>query len=182
MASLYEIGGNYKALLQAIEDGEIPVEAIADTLESAEGEFVEKVDNTACYIKNLMAESQAIDTEIENLQARQKAKKLKIDSFKKYLFDALAMAGYKPYNKDTDGKDKHNKFETTRNVLTVGFNPVSVCVDDEAEFIEYAKANNEKLITYGKPTISKTNIKELLETGIEVPHCSLKQGTKLTIK
>ena len=182
MASLYEISENYKSLLQAIEDGEIPTEAISDTLESAEGEFTEKVDNTACFIKNLSAESDALDAEIKKLQERKKAKDLKISSFKKYLFDALLMAGYKPYNKETDGKNKHNKFETVRNAITVGLNPVSVRIDDEEKFIEYAKLNNENLITYGKPTISKTNVKELLEAKIEVPYCSLQQGTKITIK
>ena len=50
---LYEIANDYLALLQAIDEGEIPEEAIADTLEAIEGEIEFKADNLACVLKTL---------------------------------------------------------------------------------------------------------------------------------
>ena len=36
---LYEISNEYNQFLQAVEDEEIPIEAVADTLEGIKGEF-----------------------------------------------------------------------------------------------------------------------------------------------
>ena len=44
---LYEIANDYLALVQAVEDEEIPEEAISDTLEAIEGEIEVKADNIA---------------------------------------------------------------------------------------------------------------------------------------
>ena len=40
---------DYLALMRAIDDDEIPEEAIADTLEAIKGEIEIKADNIACY-------------------------------------------------------------------------------------------------------------------------------------
>ena len=53
---LYEISDEYNQFLQAVEDEEVPIEAVADTLEGIKGEFNEKADNIACMIKNQEAE------------------------------------------------------------------------------------------------------------------------------
>ena len=44
---LYEIAAEYQAFLDAVEAGEIPEEAIGDTLDGIVGEFDQKADNIA---------------------------------------------------------------------------------------------------------------------------------------
>ena len=60
---LYEISSQYNQFLQAVENGDIPIEAVSDTLEAIEGEFEDKADNIACLIKNKEAEMLAIKAE-----------------------------------------------------------------------------------------------------------------------
>ena len=68
---LYEISNEYNQFLQAVEDEEIPIEAVADTLEGIKGEFNEKADNIACMIKNQEAEMLAIKAEKDALNKRE---------------------------------------------------------------------------------------------------------------
>ena len=49
--NLYEISADYQRFQEQVESGEIPEEAIADTLEAIEGNFDDKVDSIACIIK-----------------------------------------------------------------------------------------------------------------------------------
>ena len=50
---LYEINEKYSILLESIENGDIPEECIKDTLDSVEGELIDKLDNIVSYIKKL---------------------------------------------------------------------------------------------------------------------------------
>ena len=61
--SLYSLINDYQDFLEAVEAGEIPEEAITDTLEAIEGEIEVKIDNIASAIKNLTAEASMIRTE-----------------------------------------------------------------------------------------------------------------------
>lgn len=170
MASLYEINQTYKAFLDQIASGDIPEEAIADTLESIDGEFDEKADNIACYIKSLLSDAQAIKSEEDALAERATAKKRKAESLQNYLYQQFKERG----------KDK---LETPRNVLKIRKNPPAVRIDDETEFIHWAKAHKEvNLLVFKDPTINKTAVKDALKSGEEIPHAQLVSGEKLTIK
>lgn len=170
MASLYEINQTRKEFLDKIASGEIPEDAIADTLESLEGEFDEKADDTACYIKSLLSDAQAIKAEQDVLAERAAAKKHKADSLQNYLYQQFKARG-------------KTKLETPRNVLKIRKNPPSVQIDDEASFIGWAQAQNKPdFITAKDPTINKTAVKDALKAGEEIPHAQLIAGEKLTIK
>ena len=74
MDKLYEISGRYQAALDSLTDNpDIPEDAIRDTLEGLEGEFEEKAIAVAAAIKNLAAESAAIDKAIHDIQRLLKA-------------------------------------------------------------------------------------------------------------
>lgn len=171
MSHLYEIKEQYETLLNAIAEGEIPEEAITDTLESVESEFSEKADNIACYIKSIYAEAEAIKEEAAVLTERAKIKEHKAEKLKEYLLSAM-----KAFKKD--------KIETSRNVIKVGICPPSVFIasENESKFIVWAKNNNKNLITEKSPSINKTEIKKLLKNNEEVPYCTLIQNDKITIK
>ena len=167
MASLYEINQTYKDFLDQIASGEIPEEAIADTLEALDGEFDSKADDVACYIKSLLSDVQAIKAEQDNLSERAQIIKHKADRLTDYLYQAR-------------GKDK---LETPRNVLKIRKNPPSVQIDDEAAFIEWAKTQKDTdMLTVKDPIINKTSVKNALKAGAEVPHAQLVAGEKLSIK
>lgn len=170
MASLYEINQTYKAFLDQIASSDIPEEAIADTLEALDGEFDDKADNIACYIKSLLSDAQAIKAEEDALAERREAKKHKADSLQNYLYQQFKLRG----------KDK---LETPRNVLKIRKNPPSVLIDDEAAFIEWAKTQNDTdMLTIKDPAINKTAVKNALKAGTKVPHAQLVAGEKLSIK
>lgn len=170
MESLYEINQTYMAFLDQIASGDIPEEAIADTLEALDGEFDDKADGIACYIKSLLSEAQAIKTEQDALAERAATKKRKAESLQNYLYQQFKLRG-------------KTKLETPRNLLKIRKNPPSVLIDDEAAFIAWAKTRKDTdMLTVKDPIINKTSVKNALKAGAEVPHAQLVAGEKLSIK
>jgi len=168
--SLYEISTTYKDLLEAIESGEIPEEAIADTLAGIDGEFTEKADNIASFIKSLLADAQGIGEEIDSLTERKKAKINKAERLTDYLYQQFKLTG-------------KQKIETSRNVMSIRKTPPRVEIDDETALIAYAQSNGDRsFITVKDPTVNKTHLKDWLKDGHEYPHAKLVPGEKLAIK
>ncbi|MCK9576701.1 MAG: siphovirus Gp157 family protein [Clostridia bacterium] len=168
--TLYEINQTYQEFFDKVESGEIPEEAVSDTLESLDGEFEDKADNIACYIKSLLSDAQAIKAESDALLERAKVKKAKADRLTDYLYQAFKVRG----------KDK---LETKRNLLKIRKNPPAVQIDDESTFISWAHDWEEtNFLIPREPTINKTAVKNALKAGEEIPHAKLVSGEKLTIK
>lgn len=165
---LYEIAADYENLLAAVEAGEIPEEAISDTLESMTALLEDKADNIACLIKNLTAEAEAIRAEEINLAERRKAKERRIDGLKTYLGETLLRAGY-------------DKLETARNRISFRKSE-SVTVADEAKFVEWAAKHHDDLLTYKDPTINKTAIKKALASGEEIAGAVIESKNNIQIK
>ena len=165
---LYEIAVEYQNFLEAIENGDIPEEAIIDTLESITSILEDKADNIACLIKNMSAEAEAIKAEEVKLSERRKAKEKQVDRLKEYLSTTLLASGY-------------TKIETARNKITFRKSE-SVAVDDEAEFIKWAMGNEDTYLTYKDPTINKTAVKEALKNGIELNGVRIESKQNLQIK
>lgn len=164
---LYEIANEYLALLQAIENDELPEEAIADTLEAITAELEVKADNIACLLKNLDAEIVAIKAEENRLAERRKAKERQYESIKGYLSETLQNANI-------------GKVETARNRITFRKSD-SVEVVDHDTFFDWAVNNRGDLLTYSAPKENKTEIKKALKSGIEIPGAVLvtKQNIQL---
>lgn len=166
---LYEITAQYQRLMDDIAEGNIPAEAVKDTLDAVEGEFDLKLDNLACYVKSLNAEAKAIKNEIDTLTERMKSKQAEADRLIEYMYGEMSEVG----------KDK---IETARCKLTIKQNPEAVTISDNAAFIEWAQINNDDLLTYARPTINKTKIKETIKSGETVPMCSITRGQRLEVK
>ena len=154
---LYELANDYMALMQAIDNGEIPEEAIADTLEAIKGEIEIKADNIACILKNLDADVAAIKAEEERLAARRKAKEKTHERIKQYLSLMLQNVGV-------------GEVETARNKITFR---KSEAVNIDPTFIAWARVNRDDLLNYGAPTANKTEIKKALKGGAEIPGAHL---------
>ena len=165
---LYEIAADYKNFIEAVENGDIPEEAIADTLESITALLEDKADNIACMIKNMAAECEAIKAEEGKLAERRKVKERLIERSKIYLSETLQNSGI-------------DKVETARNKITFRKSE-GVQIADEKGFIEWALKNNDEYLTYKDPTINKTAIKKAIASGIEVNGASVESKMNIQIK
>ena len=155
---LYEIKQDFLRLAEM----DLDEQTMQDTLESLQFELEEKADNIACLIKQVEAEAEAIKTEAKNLTDRAKAKETKVERLTQYLLDTLKAVG-------TD------KIETTRNILQVKKNPVSVVLDEGF--------NHPGFITTKLTTVpDKSLIKEWLQQGKELDGARLEQRERLVIK
>ncbi len=164
---LFEITAAYQSFVDAVENGEIPESAIADTLESITATLEEKADNTACVIKNITAEILALRAEERKLAERRRIKENQVERLREYLANALLQSGY-------------NKIETARNKISFRKSE-SVKIDDESAFIEWAMKDNDEYLTYKEPTINKTAIKKALADGKEIKGARMEQKQNLQI-
>ena len=137
------------------EDGEvIDEQALTELLMAKE----EKIENVACWIKNLTAEAEAIKAEKERLAERQKKAEEKAESLKKWL--AFALEG--------------EKFTTARVAISYR-KSVSVKVDESLLDKKYMK---EK-VTY---TPDKIALKKALQAGENIEGAYLEEKPNIQIK
>lgn len=165
---LYEIAETYNRFMQAVEDGDVPEECIEDTLEAIQDELEDKVDNIACLIKSLVAETEAMKAEKKNLEARMKAKANLAERLKAYVSDTMRNSGI-------------NKIETVRNKLSFRKSS-SLYIENESEFIAMALAENEMLVRRGKIEINKEVVKDYLVSGVVIPGAEIRENYNLQIK
>ena len=118
-----------------------------------------KIDNVASWYKSLNAEADAIDGEIEALEARKKSKKTKSESLKAYLSDILS----------------GSKFETARNKITFILRDAVSITDEKALPTEYI---NETITT--KP--DKKAIATAIKAGRTVVGAELVKNNNIQIK
>lgn len=157
--TLYEIDS---AILECIdmETGEV---IDTEKLNSLNMERDAKVENVACWIKELKAEAEAIKAEKQKLADRQKAAENKAESLKKWLAYAL------------DGK----KFNTAK--CAVSFrNTESVEVTEQG--LENLMKGHDELLTYKTPEPNKTAIKQAIKDGLIVDGVQLVQNVSTIIK
>ena len=163
--TLYEISNTYKSFLDAVESGEIPEEAVADTLEGIQGDFYDKADNIACMVKNLSADVVAMKAERDALSERIKSKQSKADSLKHYLSESMKTLDIP-------------KIETSRNAIS--FRKSTSCfIADEEDFKQKHTDLCKKEIVVSIP---KADIIKLLKDGQEISGAELKVSQNLQIK
>ena len=157
--TIYEIDG---AILDCIdlETGEV---IDVEKLTELQMEREKKIENVACWIKELKAEAEAIKAEKQALADRQRVAENKADSLKRWLAYAL------------DGK----KFSTAR--CAVSFRS-SESVEVTEEGLEALMKEHDELLTYKKPEPNKTAIKQAIKDGLSVSGVQLVQNVSAIIK
>ena len=168
--TLYDIDAQIAALDGAAEDdmlidaetGELL--SVAQALDALRMEREEKLENVACWVKNLCAEADAIREEENRLVKRRKAAETKAANLKAWLLAAMTRE---------DGTT--DKIKTGRVAISVKRNPPSTVVDDELLPSTYKVAK----ITY---QANKELIKRELLAGGEVPGAHLEYGRSVVIK
>ena len=160
--NLYNIDDAITALVDQ-ETGEIlNYEAFA----ALKMERAQKLENMALWYKNLLAESAAIKTEVDNLNARKKDIDGKAEKLKNYLHEAL-------------GGDS---FKTPRVVCSFRTSQ-KVEILDEAEFIRTMQEGQHfEFLSYKPPTVNRTAITQAIKNGQTVEGAALVKNVNINIK
>lgn len=182
--TLYEISATMQQFLAAVDAGEIPEEAFADTLEGLEGLLADKLDDCACAYKGLIAEAKEIKAEEAALAARRKVKENEAARLASYIDHCL---------KDSAGEGvKPEKFETARNVLSYRASE-AVDVPDVESVVKWIHSHDgvevggvtvkqNELLNFKLPDLSKTALKAALKAGLVIPGATVKRSFNLQIK
>ena len=156
---LYEIDN---AILDCIdlETGEV---IDTEKLDALNMERDAKIENVACWIKDLRAENEAIKSEKQKLDSRRKVNDNKIESLMGWLNYAL----------------NGTKFKTGKCAISFR-NTESVEVTEEG--LEALMKEHDELLTYKAPEPNKTAIKQALKDGLTVAGVELVRNTNVIIK
>ncbi len=117
-----------------------------------------KIENIACWIKNLNADAEAFKAEKQSFADRQKAAENKAESLKRYLANYLA----------------GQKFSTPK--VAISFRKTSsVNVTDISQL-------PEEFLKFADPTPDKTAIKNAIKAGTTVTGAEIVEGQSISIK
>ena len=156
---LYEIDN---AILDCIdmETGEV---IDSEKLDALNMERDAKIENVACWIKDLRAENEAIKSEKQKLDSRRKVNDNKIESLMGWLNYAL----------------NGTKFKTGKCAISFR-NTESVEVTEEG--LEALMKEHDELLTYKAPEPNKKAIKDAIKDGLSVAGVQLVQNVSTIIK
>lgn len=132
-----------------------------EMLERLSMERDKKIENIACWIKNLESDAEALKAQKQTFADRQKAAENKAASLKQFLANYL------------DGQ----KF--TAPTVAVSFRKSeSVQIDDLNAIADF----DTMYIKYAEPAADKTAIKKALKEGIAIPGARLVENNNIQIK
>lgn len=160
--TLYELTGEYLALMSALEEGD---ESMVDDLLMIEDDIEHKAENYAKVIRNLEAELEALKAEEKRLMERRRIGEKSLDRIKAALKGAMEITG------KTDFKSGIFKFKIVRNggkapLVNV---PDPADLPDDLRKVEY-KADSDA-------------IREYIETTGDLSYGEIgERGTRLSIK
>lgn len=160
MSTLYELTGQYLALMEIAEEADPDV--LRDTLEGINGEFEDKADNCAKVIRNLEGNVEAIKTEMERLEKKKKGMENSIQSIKKNLERSMIITGKR-------------KFKTLLFSFGIQKNTPSVSVKDESKIPERFWKKKD-------PELDRTSLKAFLKENGDTDYAELVQGESLRIR
>lgn len=137
------------------ETGEI---VDCERLDALQMERNVKIENIACWIKNLRSDAEALKAEEQALAGRRKAAENKVDALKKYLSGYLA----------------GQKFSTAK--VAVSFRATS------SVYITDLSVLPEQYLRYRDPEPDKTAIKNGIKAGETVAGAEIIAGQSISIK
>lgn len=164
--TLYEINEQIDQILSNMEIDEETGEVLIDTtlLESLSLAKETKLENIACFIKNLDANMKALREEEKNLASRRKANERKAERLTNLL----------------DYELQGNKFETARCVVKYRKSTATE-VNDDIFFKKYKK--NKKYCTAETTyKYNKNDLKKLIQAGEEIDGVKLIERNNISIK
>lgn len=168
--TLYQLNAEFEELYNLLcdlpDDDQEALEAYYTTLEGIQGEIDQKMENIACFVKQLNADAAALKTERDAIDARMKAKQHKADRLKAMLQDALVNAGLK-------------RLEMPKAKISLRQNPPSVVITDLGVVAASAYIKPRVI---KEADVDKTAIKAAIQSGKEVPGAELESKIGIIIK
>lgn len=86
---LYELAGNYRQLMDLVENGDVDFEIIKDTLESIGDALEIKVENIVKLMKSIEGDIETFKAEEKRIAERRKTLENRYEGLEKYLFSVL---------------------------------------------------------------------------------------------
>lgn len=168
--NLYEISSEYAAFIEAFDNGDIPEEAFADTLDGIHGMFEDKCVAVACSIKNDGAMIDALTAEIERLKERKSKLERTSDSKRRYLMQSMQAVGVDKIKGDP------------RAQVSIKKNPPKVVFTDKSAFLYQAISEGwTKYLTTPQPELNTNAVKSDLNNGVSLPGVHIEQGKRVDI-
>lgn len=97
MSKLYELTGEFLALMDMLEDEECNEQVIMDTLEGIDYEIEQKADGYAKIIKSIESDIEGLDKEISRLDTRKKTFENRIKWLKQNLQMCMIATGKRKF-------------------------------------------------------------------------------------
>jgi len=165
MSTLYELKAEFAQVLDMMEDEDVEMDVIVDTLESISCEIEDKAVGYAKIIKMIEGETKTIKEEEERLAKRRKSMENKITNLKNNLQTAMELIEKK-------------EIKTPLFSFKIQKNPPSVVYDVDIK--DFANIPEEFLIPQD-PKINTAAIKERLTSGevLEIAHLEQKESLRI---
>ena len=136
-----------------------------DEVEALMLEKQTKIENIACWIKNLKSDLEALKAERDSFNQRIKQTNTKLVSLTAYLEFCL----------------NGEKFESEKCKITYRKSE-TVEIENEPAFLGWAEEYGDEYLRYKTPEIDKTKLKESIKHGAEIPFVELKEHQNMQIK
>ena len=160
MSTLYELTGQFKELLEFIEQGEMDEEMLRSTLEGIDCEIELKADGYAKIIKELEGNILTIETEVKRLGVKKSVLETNIDRMKKNLTNAMTESG-------------KTKFKTDLFNFSIQNNQPKLIISGKVP---------KKYLIKQEPKVNNSEIKELLKSGEKLCFAHLETSRSLRIR
>jgi hypothetical protein len=158
---LYEIEFEFRKLVKELTEDEFTPE-LGEALAINQSQLFQKSEGYCFAVKELIAEYDIIKSEIERLNGLLEKRKKAIDYLKKTVLDAMNLYGLE-------------KIETPILKINIRNSKSIEIISDEQISDEY-----KKIVT--TISISKTDIKKAIESGINVAGAIIRNNKSLQIK
>ena len=159
---LYEIGGQYSALAEALNNPEADNDAVIAELDRVTEAFDRKAISVAKVIRNYEMSVLVLEEEIERLQDRRARMKKRMDGLKSYLLTQMQAVGVQ-------------RIDDEILPLSRRINPPSVNVLDESSIPDlYFK---EKVVR----TLDKKSVAAAIKEGGSVPGAELVRTERVVV-
>lgn len=142
----------------------------SDTLEGVQLEWEDKVCNVGLFMKSLKSDIKVLEEIVKDYNQKLKRKRAALERVKSYLESELARAG-------------KTKVENNTAMVYIKNNPESLDIADEEAVIKWAQENDQDyVLKYSQPDISKNALKELIRRGESVPGAAIVRTQSLIVK
>jgi len=161
MNTLYDLTDKLTSLQRLAEDGTVDPALIADTMDSIEGDFEDKAVGYVKIIRQLQADAEAVNSEVQRLTARRDSFTKNARVMKHILADAM---------EETDHEHIKTPLFSIYTIHTVSVQAPEDPNQLPPEFIKTTLA------------VNKAELKKALKAGREVPNARLTENVSLGVR